>query len=88
MSDTAKIFWTGRSQAVRLPKAYRFEGTEVRIRREGDRVVLEATNDSAGLEVAAAGEIDRLRAAIREGLESGAAEPWDAEAIKRMARER
>ena len=39
--DTAKIFWSGRSQAVRLPKAFRFDGGEVRIRREGDRVVLE-----------------------------------------------
>lgn len=41
MTDMAKIFWTGRSQAVRLPKEYRFEGKEVAIRREGDRVILE-----------------------------------------------
>lgn len=33
---TAKLFWTGRSQAVRLPKEFRFEGAEVRIRREAD----------------------------------------------------
>ena len=39
--DTAKVFWSGRSQAVRLPKAFRFEADEVRIRREGVRVVLE-----------------------------------------------
>lgn len=39
--DTAKLFKSGRSQAVRLPKAYRFEGKEVRIRREGKAVVLE-----------------------------------------------
>ena len=39
--DTAKIFWSGRSQAVRLPKEYRFEGTEVRISRQGRTVVLE-----------------------------------------------
>lgn len=39
--ETAKIFWSGRSQAVRLPKEYRFEGTEVRIRRQGRAVVLE-----------------------------------------------
>lgn len=38
---TAKLFWTGRSQALRLPKAFRFEGTEVRIRRQGNAVVLE-----------------------------------------------
>ena len=39
--DTAKVFWSGRSQAVRLPKAFRFEGDEVRIRRHGETVILE-----------------------------------------------
>ena len=39
--DTAKIFWSGRSQAVRLPKDYRFETREVRIRRHGNAVILE-----------------------------------------------
>lgn len=34
MDDTAKIFMTGRSQAVRLPKDYRFDGDEVFIRRD------------------------------------------------------
>ena len=38
---TAKLFWSGRSQAVRLPKEFRFDGSEVRIRRDGDRVILE-----------------------------------------------
>ena len=37
----AKLFTHGGSQAVRLPKAFRFEGSEVRIRRDGDRVILE-----------------------------------------------
>jgi len=37
----AKLFWTGRSQAVRLPKEFRFEGESVLIRRDGSRVVLE-----------------------------------------------
>lgn len=37
----AKLFTHGGSQAVRLPKAFRFDGTEVSIRREGDRVILE-----------------------------------------------
>ena len=36
----AKLFQHGRSQAVRLPKEFRFEGTEVFVRREGDEVVL------------------------------------------------
>lgn len=31
---TAKLFRNGRSQAVRLPKEFRFEGTEVEIRRD------------------------------------------------------
>ena len=37
---TAKLFQHGGSQAVRLPKAFRFEGTEVVIERRGDEVVL------------------------------------------------
>ena len=39
--ETAKVFWSGRSQAVRLPKEFRFEGDEVRIRRHGCAVILE-----------------------------------------------
>ena len=38
---TAKVFWSGRSQAVRLPKEFRFEQEEVRIRRHGQAVILE-----------------------------------------------
>lgn len=37
---TAKIFQHGGSQAVRLPRAFRFEGAEVLIERHGDAVVL------------------------------------------------
>lgn len=36
MSTTAKLFTNGRSQAVRLPMAFRFEGSEVYIRRDTD----------------------------------------------------
>lgn len=39
--NTAKIFWTGRSQAVRLPKEFRISGSSVRIRRRGATIVLE-----------------------------------------------
>lgn len=46
MSQTAKLFTTGRSQAVRLPKAFRFSGKEVFIRREGDRVILSEKPES------------------------------------------
>ncbi len=38
--DTAKLFTNGRSQAVRLPRAYRFEGSEVFIKKVGDAVML------------------------------------------------
>ena len=39
--QTAKLFSNGRSQAVRLPKAFRFEGVnEVQIERDGDAVIL------------------------------------------------
>ncbi|BBO81324.1 antitoxin [Desulfosarcina ovata subsp. sediminis] len=38
--ETAKIFKSGNSQAVRLPKAFRFDVTEVQIFRRGDEVVL------------------------------------------------
>lgn len=41
MASTAKLFRNGRSQAVRLPKEFRFEGDEVRIRRVGNGVLLE-----------------------------------------------
>jgi antitoxin VapB len=42
VADRAKLFKSGGSQAVRLPKDYRFEGQEeVLIHREGKRVVLE-----------------------------------------------
>jgi len=47
MNDMAKIFWSGRSQAVRLPKEYRFEGKEVRIRREGEKVILEPVEEDS-----------------------------------------
>jgi antitoxin VapB len=34
MTEIAKLFRNGRSQAVRLPAAYRFDGDEVYIRRD------------------------------------------------------
>ncbi len=48
LEKRAKIFQTGRSQAVRLPKEFRFEGKEVRIRRAGSAVVLEPIADDWG----------------------------------------
>lgn len=43
--DTAKLFTSGRSQAVRLPKAYRFEGNEVIVKRCGNGVLLLPASD-------------------------------------------
>lgn len=40
MSTHAKLFMTGRSQAVRLPKSLRFEGTDVIAKRFGNGVLL------------------------------------------------
>ena len=40
-SATAKLFMHGRSQAVRLPKEFRFDGTEVRVSKVGNKVILE-----------------------------------------------
>jgi len=42
----AKLFTNGRSQAVRLPKEFRFEGKEVRVRRtSGGGVLLEPVEE-------------------------------------------
>ena len=41
MGTTAKLFRNGRSQAVRLPREFRFEGDSVRVRRVGRGVLVE-----------------------------------------------
>jgi len=40
----AKLFMNGRSQAVRLPKEFRFAGTEVFIERRGEEIVLRSAS--------------------------------------------
>jgi antitoxin VapB len=40
MPKTAKLFMNGRSQAVRLPSEFRFQGREVLIEKKGDAVIL------------------------------------------------
>lgn len=42
----AKIFMNGRSQAVRLPKEYRFDVDEVYIRKQGDDLIISAKKSS------------------------------------------
>jgi antitoxin VapB len=56
--ETAKVFWSGRSQAVRLPKHFRVEGREVRIRREGNAIILEPVPETWGWLKAIAGTLD------------------------------
>ena len=53
--DTARIFQSGRSQAVRLPKEFRFTGTAVGVRHFGNGVLLLPIDDPwATLEAALA----------------------------------
>lgn len=44
--DTAKIFQNGQSQAVRLPKEYRFTGKQVFIKKLGNVVCLISANET------------------------------------------
>ena len=39
--DTAKLFQSGNSQAVRLPKEFRMAGERVKISKKGNQVILE-----------------------------------------------
>ena len=45
----AKVFQSGNSQAVRLPKAFRFDVAEVEIFRRGDEVVLRPRVEDLGV---------------------------------------
>lgn len=48
MTDSARVFMNGRSQAVRLPAAYRFKGSEVLIEKRGGVVILREKSESLG----------------------------------------
>lgn len=43
-TEIAKVFWSGRSQAVRLPKDFRFDDSEVCIYKENGRTILMPKN--------------------------------------------
>lgn len=53
---TARVFMSGRSQAVRLPKEFRFACDEVEISREGDALVLRPVKRGAWVNLLAATE--------------------------------
>jgi antitoxin VapB len=56
---SGKLFWNGRSQAVRLPQEFRFAGDRVRVRRFGDGVLLQPVISDP---VEWFAELDRLNA--------------------------
>jgi antitoxin VapB len=53
----ASLFMNGRSQAVRLPKEFRFEGTHVYAKKDGNRVILSPVDDRIERLMAAFGSI-------------------------------
>jgi antitoxin VapB len=61
MPHIAKIFQSGNSQAVRLPKDFRFDVEEVEISREGDAVILRPKPDASRRWAS-------LRAAVERGF--------------------
>ena len=65
---TAKLFINGRSQAVCLPKEFRFEGDEVYVKRVGNAVMLLPRRDSWLVAI-------REPGAFLGGLHGGAVEP-------------
>ena len=62
MTDIAKVFMAGRSQAVRLPDAYRIDADEVEISRDGDTLILRPRKPKAWARLTAAvGAFDEAR---------------------------
>ena len=64
----AKLLWSGRSQVVLMPNAFRFKGDEVRIRRHGAAVILEPIpTDWVWLdELSGSVEVDFIQAAAEQ----------------------
>ena len=54
--EIAKLFANGQSQAIRLPKEYRFSGSEVGIRKLGEMVVLFPKNKKEEIFFSSLGE--------------------------------
>ena len=76
--EIAKIFWSGRSQAVRLPKAFRIDGDRVRIRRRGSSIILEPCESDWNWLRALAGPVDDdFAAAARDRLPAQTRETLD-----------
>jgi antitoxin VapB len=71
MTMTAKLFRNGRSQAVRLPREFRFDGDRVRVRRAGRGVLVEPLFSDVAAWFA---ELDRL--ADGPFMPEGRRQPW------------
>ena len=74
MPKLAKLFRNGRSQAVRLPREFRFEGDEVRIRKVAGGVLLEPLIPDPGRWFS---ELDRLNSEpfMNERMKEGRKQP-------------
>ncbi len=57
--SSAKVFWSGRSQAIRLPKAFRFNTKTVHIRRHGNAIILESVAEDWAWLDAVSGKLDK-----------------------------
>ena len=55
-SRQASLFRNGRNQAVRIPREFEFEGTEVTIHKEGERLILTPVRKNALLDLLASWE--------------------------------
>lgn len=68
MTATAKVFQSGNSQAVRLPKEFRFDVDEVEVSREGDALILRPKPDAT-----------RPWASLRAAIDRGFSEDFGAQ---------
>jgi antitoxin VapB len=66
--ETAKVFWSGRSQAVRLPKEFRVDAKEVRLKKRGQQIIMEPVPENWDWLDAIAGTLDQdfLDAALEQ----------------------
>lgn len=75
---TARVFWSGRTHAVRLPKELRLDVDEVRIRRQGAALVLEpVVADRDWLDALSGGADADFSAAVNEPVPQQSRERLD-----------
>jgi len=72
---TAKVFTTNRSQAIRLPREFRFQTSEVFIQKRGDQVILTPRPDSWSAYLDSGSRLQRLHGRRRRSPRAGALRP-------------